>query len=211
MSDAGSQTGSLDEAVRVPRPFTRGHAWLIGALSATVLLLAFSGDAARFALRYQRSAILNGEIWRLVTGHLVHGNGWHLGLNLAGTGLVALLFGRDYAPRQWLAILFASIAAIDSGFVFYEPQLEWYVGLSGVLHGAIAAGLVAWWHYENRGLTLSVALLLTLKLIWEQARGALPFSGDMPVIVDAHLLGACGGLTAAVVIRLAQRYWPRGG
>ena len=32
------------------------------------------------------------------------------------------------------------------------------MGLSGVLHGAIAAGLIAWWRYENRALTLSVAI-----------------------------------------------------
>jgi rhomboid family GlyGly-CTERM serine protease len=205
-------TPSRDRAVRPPaHPFTHGHSWLIGALLSTVVLLAFSGNTARLVLRYERDAILNGQAWRLLTGHLVHGNAWHLTLNVAGMGLVALLFGRDYSPWQWLVVLLASIAAIDAGFVFYEPQLEWYVGLSGVLHGAIAAGLMAWWHYENRPLTLTVAILLTLKLIWEQQRGALPFSGDMPVIVDAHLYGALGGLAGAAVIRLAQRYWPRRG
>ncbi len=178
---------------------------------SAVVLSAFSGSAARLVLRYERNAILDGQIWRLLTGHLVHGNAWHLTLNVAGMGLVALLFGRDYSPWQWLGILLASIAAIDIGFVFYEPQLEWYVGLSGVLHGAIAAGLMAWWHYENRVLTLSVALLLIFKLIWEQHRGALPFSGDMPVIVDAHLFGACGGLAGAALIWLIQRYWPSRG
>lgn len=208
MPDAPSQNlGTRGPA----HTLTRGHAWLIGVLTSAVVLSAFSGSGARLVLRYERNAILNGQAWRLLTGHLVHGNAWHLTLNVAGMGLVALLFGRDYSPWQWLGILLASIAAIDIGFVFYEPQLEWYVGLSGVLHGAIAAGLMAWWHYENRVLTLSVALLLIFKLIWEQHRGALPFSGDMPVIVDAHLFGACGGLAGAALIWLIQRYWPSRG
>jgi rhomboid family GlyGly-CTERM serine protease len=206
MSDAPSQ----DRDRRALWRYQRGHVWLIGALTATVVLLALSGDSARLVLRYDRSAILDrGEFWRLLTGHLVHGNGWHLSLNLAGTGLVALLFGRDFSPRQWLAVLLGSIAAIDAGFVFYEPQLEWYVGFSGALHGAIAAGLIAWWRYENRALTLSVATLLMLKLAWEQLRGALPFSGDMLVIVDAHLFGALGGAAIAIALHLTQRYWPR--
>ena len=38
----------------------------------------------------------------------------------------------------------ASVAMIDLGFVLFEPQLDWYVGLSGVLHGALAAGAVSW-------------------------------------------------------------------
>ena len=164
----------------------------------------------RQLLRYERSAVLDGEWWRLIAGHLVHGNLRHLALNVAGAGLVALLFGRDYSVLQWLFILLASAFAIDAGFVFYEPQLSWYVGLSGVLHGAIFAGIVAWWHYENRLLTIGVTVLLILKLGWEQSRGALPFSGDMPVIVDAHLYGAMGGSLAAWLCGAKRQHWPRG-
>jgi rhomboid family GlyGly-CTERM serine protease len=186
----------------------RGHVVLIGALISSVVLLAIAGDGVVQSLRYERSAVLGGEWWRLLSGHLVHGNLRHLSLNVAGLGLVALLFGRDYSVPQWLWILFCSATAIDVGFVFYEPQLEWYVGLSGVLHGTIAAGLIAWWRYENRLLTLLVALLLGLKLLWEQHRGALPLSGDMPVIVDAHLYGAIGGALAAASIAIWRQRWP---
>lgn len=153
--------------------------------------------------------MLGGEWWRLLTGHLVHGGLRHLSLNMAGIGLVALLFGRDYSPGHWLLILLASTLAIDLGFVFYQPQLEWYVGLSGVLHGCIAAGLIAWWRYENRVLTLAVAVLLSAKLFWEQYRGALPLSGDMPVVVAAHLYGAIGGALAAASIAILRQRWPR--
>ena len=190
-------------------PLRRGHLVFIGALISSVVLLALAGTAVRDSLRYERAAVFAGEWWRLLTGHLVHGNFRHLSLNLAGMGLVALLFGRDYSVPQWLWILLASILAIDVGFVFYEPQLEWYVGLSGALHGAIAAGLIAWWRYENRLLTLLVAALLGAKLFWEQQRGALPFSGDMPVIVDAHLFGAIGGVLAAASIAVWRQRWPR--
>lgn len=188
----------------------RGHLWLIGALIFSVVLLAFAGNEARLVLRYERSAILQGQLWRLLTGHLVHGNTWHLGLNIAGMGLVALLFGRDYTPRQWLGILLFAIATIDATFVLYEPQLQWYVGLSGVLHGAIAAGLIAWWRYENRHLTILVAIFLLAKLAWEQTRGAMPFSGDMPVIVDAHLFGAIGGALGAWMVAASRWRWLRG-
>ena len=50
-------------------------AWLVGLLAAVLVLLGLTGDAGRELLRYERSAVLHGEYWRLMTGHLVHGSG----------------------------------------------------------------------------------------------------------------------------------------
>ena len=209
MINTASPQTTTSESLRSPPPVRRGHLWLIGALIGAVVLLGIVGADIRASLRYERLGVLNGEWWRLLTGHLVHGNFQHLALNVAGTGLVALLFGRDYSAAQWLFILLAGAACIDAGFVFCEPQLVWYVGFSGVLHSAVTAGIIAWWRYENRLLTLLVAALLGAKLFWEQQRGALPFSGDMPVIVDAHLFGAIGGVLAAASIAVWRQRWPR--
>lgn len=184
--------------------------WLLGLLCAAVVLLALGGEPVRLALRYERSAVLEGEFWRLLTGHLVHASAAHLLLNMAGLGLIAALFRRDYALRQWLLIGLASVLAMDLGFVFYEPQLQWYVGLSGLLHGAIAAGAVAWLKHETRLLASILSALLVAKLAWEQLHGALPLSGDMPVIVDAHLFGALGGLGAGLILWRGLQDWSAG-
>ena len=180
-------------------------AWLVGLLGAVLVLLGFTGDAGRELLRYERAAVLHGEYWRLITGHFVHGSGQHLLLNAVGLGLIAALFPREYSLRGWLLILASSIATIDLGFVLLEPQLEWYVGLSGVLHGALAAGAVGWWKHESRPLALALTLVLVGKLSWEQWHGALPLSGDMPVVVDAHLYGAIGGALAGALLSLHNR------
>jgi rhomboid family GlyGly-CTERM serine protease len=108
-----------------------------------MVLLWLGGEPVRAALRYERAAILEGEVWRLFTGHIVHFDLRHLVLNLAGAGLMVLLFATGYAFRHWLWILAASVVAIDVGFFVLEPQLLWYVGVSGVLHGVLAAGAVA--------------------------------------------------------------------
>jgi rhomboid family GlyGly-CTERM serine protease len=190
-------------------PGARNRAWwLFGLLALSLVLVSLLGENGRLALRYERSAVLaNHEWWRLVSGHLVHGSPRHLLLNGAGLALVALLFARDYSVRAWLLILAFSVAAIDVGFVLFEPQLQWYVGLSGVLHGAMAAGAVAWWRHETKPLALALTLALAAKLAWEQWHGALPFSGDMPVIVDAHLYGPIGGVLAGALIWICTRDW----
>jgi rhomboid family GlyGly-CTERM serine protease len=178
---------------------------LVGLLAAVLVLLGLTGDTGRELLRYERLAVLHGEYWRLITGHFVHGSTQHLLLNAVGLGLVAALFPREYSLRGWLLILAGSLVIIDLGFVLLEPQLEWYVGLSGVLHGALAAGAIGWWKHESKLLAVALTALLVGKLAWEQWQGALPLSGDMPVVVDAHLYGAIGGALAGAWLALHNR------
>jgi rhomboid family GlyGly-CTERM serine protease len=187
----------------------RAGVWLLGLLVATVVLLSLGGESARQLLRYDRLAVVDAhQLWRLVTGHLVHGSVTHMALNLAGLGLLAALFPRHYSLTGWLGITGSSLAAIAVGFVFYEPHLAWYVGLSGVLHGGLAAGAIAWWRYESKALALALSVVLVAKLVWEQTQGALPLSGDMTVIVDAHLYGSIGGALAGGLIWCGQHRWP---
>jgi len=209
MSDANR---TQDAGGRTARFAIRGRGlWLLGLLVLSVVLLSLGAEPTRVALRYDRSAVLDAhEYWRLLTGHLVHGSFTHMALNLAGLGLMAMLFPHHYSLTGWLLISGLSIVAIDAGFVWSEPQLTWYVGLSGVLHGVLAAGATAWWRYESRGLALALTLILLAKMAWEQTQGALPLSGDMPVIVDAHLYGAIGGLLASALIWCGQHDWSSG-
>jgi len=178
----------------------RGDWALPVALSALLLAVYFAVPGAAPAWRYDRAAILDGEAWRLVTGHLLHADVHHLGWNVFGVLLVWFLFARDYTPRQWLAILLASTAVTSAGFLLLEPELEWYVGFSGVLHGCMAAGLVAWLRSTRDPLTWLVAGLFAAKLAWEHFQGALPFTAgtlSLPVVHEAHTYGAIGGVLAA--------------
>jgi rhomboid family GlyGly-CTERM serine protease len=174
--------------------------FLPGTIAMLLLALHLAGPEATAALRYERGAIEAGEAWRLATAHLVHYDWPHLGWNLVGVALVWLLFAREFTLRDWLVVLVTSTAAIGAGFLLFEPQLDWYVGFSGVLHGCMAAGLVAWLRRERDALTVIVAALFAAKLAWEHAVGPLPFTAgtlSLPVIHEAHSYGALGGALAA--------------
>jgi len=176
--------------------------WLVPAL-VTVLILAaaLGGDAIRMELRYERAAVFRGELWRLVTGHIVH-LGWsHTLLNLAGLALVWMLCAPALRGWNGVCTLLASMAAIDAGFLLLEPQLEWYVGFSGVLHGLFAAGVVAALRARETGAWI-LAALLAAKLLFEQLVGPVPLTEKAAggaVIESAHLYGAIGGLVAALL------------
>ncbi len=168
----------------------------VAVLVAVLVACHALGADALPALRYERAAVLAGQAWRLVTGHVVHAGLVHLGWNLLGVLIVAFLFAGEYSWRQWLVILGVSTAATDLGFLLLEPQLDWYVGFSGVLHGLMAAGLVAWLRTSRDAVTWIVTGLFAAKLAWEHFAGPLPFTAaslDLPVIHEAHTYGAIGG------------------
>jgi rhomboid family GlyGly-CTERM serine protease len=174
----------------------RGVALL--AICALFEVLAYLGFPAVAALQYDRTAIAGGEWWRLVTAHVVHLGLLHGALNIAGLTLIWVLFAREYSAGRWAVIILASIAAIDAGLWLRDPEIDWYVGASGVLHGALAAGVVARMHRRDPDGWL-LAAFLAAKLSYEQFAGAMPFSAGIgPVIVNAHLYGAAGALVAAL-------------
>lgn len=177
-----------------------GYGWALLAACLLLLLLALAGETGRTWLRYDREALANGELWRLMSGHFVHLDLHHALLNCLGLVLMWALFARDYTPRQWLLIVLGSMAAVDAGLWLWDSTLRWYVGSSGALHGVMAAGTLA--HLRRRGRDgWLLAVFLAGKLAWEQAVGALPLSGSDPVVVDAHLFGVAGGLAAAAFLK----------
>jgi rhomboid family GlyGly-CTERM serine protease len=173
------------------------------ALAAVLVLMQWFAGPVWESVRYDRQAVLAGELWRLLTAHLIHSDFVHLGWNLAGLVLVAWLFGREFRAREWGLILLGSTVAVDLGFLLLEPQLDWYVGFSGVLHGLMAAGLCAWLWRSPDSMTALVATVFAAKLTWEHFAGPLPFTSgslDLPVVHQSHSYGAVGGLVAAILL-----------
>jgi rhomboid family GlyGly-CTERM serine protease len=181
--------------------------WAVVALALLCLALAAGGDEARELGRYERLAIENGEYWRLVTAHLVHLSVGHLWPNVAALAILGLLLDDVFRNADWWRVAAVSAAAIDAGLYLYQPGVLWYVGLSGVLHGVVAAGAIALFT-PHRALGAALALGLTAKLGFEQVFGAVPFTAESvggPVVVSAHLYGSLGGALAEAGARIARR------
>ena len=182
--------------------------WLLPGIAMFVaIVLLLGGEAARDGFRFDRAGIAAGELWRLVSGHFVH-LGWpHFALNSAGLLLVWYLVGDVFDARRWIVISALSIVTMDLGLWYLDPELAWYVGLSGLLHGILAAGLVEKLRKPSVE-AVALAVLLLGKLAWEQLSGPLPgseMSAGGTVIVDSHLFGALGGAVAALLLRIRVR------
>ena len=178
----------------------RGYGLALVVVLGLLLLPELDGDAAREALSYQRPALTQGQWWRLLSAHFVHLDFEHAALNAMGLVLMWALFARDYSPPHWLAIYLGAALAVSAGLWFFTPQIAWYVGASGALHGVMTAGTLA--HLRRRDLDgWILAVFIALKLGYEQYSGALPFAGSPDTVVDAHLYGAIGGVVLALLFR----------
>ncbi len=184
--------------------FARARAkWAVaGGLALVSLSLQLGGAAVRDALMYDRVRIGGGDIYRLASGHLVHLDWRHLLLNLTGLALVWALVGDRYRSRDWLIIGALSIAFIDGAFWWLMPELRWYVGLSGLLHGLLVAGALGLYR-ERRIESVMLLIAVGLKLAYEGLYGPMPGSSGAVggnIITEAHLFGAIGGAVAAAVL-----------
>jgi rhomboid family GlyGly-CTERM serine protease len=202
--------------VVMPEPISRPSAvafrrlrnWsAVLAILVVCIVLAAGGDEARELGRYQRDAVENGQYWRLVSGHLVHLGVGHLWPNLLALVIIGALFDGVLRNADWWRLSLVSAAAIDLGLYWLEPDVLWYVGLSGVLHGVVAAGALAF-ALERQALGFVLLAGLGAKLAFEQLAGPVPFTAASvggPVVVAAHLYGAAGGLLMQALTFVVRR------
>ena len=154
--------------------------------------------SAQAVLRHDRAALLNGELWRLLSAHLVHLSWTHWALNALGLVLCAALAN----PLPRAGTLLARMALLGLGvslmLLAFDPQLTHYVGLSGVLYGLFVLTL---WPQARRGDGLgSVALATVLAwMAWQWVAGPLASEAALiggAIVAQAHAYG----VVAAVVL-----------
>lgn len=167
-------------------------------VTAASLLAGFSPTNA---LVWQREALNQGECWRLLSAHLVHLSPRHLAMNLLGLWVATELWCESLSVVQWMTLLLISALGVSGLLWLLQPQLQWYAGLSGVLHGLWSGGAAYQWIVERKkiGLLALLALLIRL-LIGEQV------SSEFPVIAEAHWYGACSGLLWFALMRINEGF-----
>jgi len=180
-------------------PFFDRAAVAAAVVAGIAISLALLGDATRESLQWTRAGLQQGEWWRLFTAHVAHLNLFHALLNALALVLIAALFGRAFTLARHSLNAFIGILFIDAG-LFWLAEVEWYVGLSGLLHALAAAAVVRLIIDRHDRVAWGVALFGLGKLVYENTLGAMPFSGrEALVVTDVHLFGVLIGMVLGLV------------
>lgn len=169
------------------------------SLSLIVLMLCFSmvGTQLEILLEFNREKILQGEYWRLITSNLVHYGVAHVLMNIAAFIIISFTLLKELSLKPYIVLLLICAIAVNLGTLLFNPELNFYRGFSGALHGLIVAGLLLN-SFRNRWLSYVCVLLVFAKIIHEhqadfqanELQALLP----VKVAVDSHLYGAIAGL-----------------
>lgn len=174
-------------------------------ISLVSIGLQLGGADVQMALRFSHVALLQGEWWRFITGHLLH-TGWvHLGMNLGAAFLLTLFLDRHRSLHYWILLWLLCMLGTSVGLYVWSPQVSWYVGLSGALHGVFVAVLAEAWCKGGKMELRLLVLAILAKVLWEQLQGPMPGSEasiGAPVVVDAHFYGSVTGLVISLVVLL---------
>ncbi len=160
------------------------------------------------ALQFSRDGIQAGQWWRLISGHFVHMNVVHGALNVAVFIVFSFSLGAYLSLLRWLISGIVIGLSISFCLFFFSPNVAWYVGFSGVLHGLLVMGLGYGISKSRDKLLAVVLLLLVAKIVREQLptfnRDHLSHWIDGAVVVDAHLYGVIAGFLLLMFFLLAD-------
>lgn len=175
---------------------------LVGAALALELL-----PAAAERLRFERAALGQGELWRFLTGHLVHGARGLAALDLLVLGALGAWW--ELRSRAVLAEVLLVSATLSSATLLLWTSFESYVGSSALSSGLFAAAALAL-ALEGRGPERGVGavalglfgLKLALELLGFHPGGFVALPPSTTVAGSAHLSGGLGGALVVVGRRL---------
>ena len=172
------------------------------AVVMLIISCALVGEELTLRLRFERDAIVGGDFYRLLTAHFVHLNWVHALMNIAAAVIGWVLFRDSLSNLQWILSI-AVCGLVISLLLFTVPQLHWYVGFSGIVHGLMLQGLV----FEKRLRLVEKSVVITAllaKVAYEQWFGSS--SADLElidgnIVVQAHFFGLLGGLLMCIGIK----------
>ena len=148
---------------------------------------------------YDRERILDGELWRLFTGHFVHLSLTHLAWNIAAFAIIGFLIERKQLPH--FAILCAFAPCLISGTsLVLETQMHRYAGLSALIMSALVFFALC---QTNRAPTIILLSLTCAKIAFELTSQTSIFvpttTPEIRVAALSHLTGAIVGAAFALI------------
>jgi rhomboid family GlyGly-CTERM serine protease len=158
--------------------------------------------------QFTRVDINAGQWWRFLTGNFVHLTWRHFAMNALALVAIYALYSNCLKLKSMVLVFLLSCLSVTLGIWIFSPELQWYVGLSGALHGLLITLIIA--DYVNNRHLLNILLLLVVmtKLVWEGMMGPIPGSestAGAPVVVQAHIYGFVGGLLILACIYICSK------
>jgi rhomboid family GlyGly-CTERM serine protease len=159
--------------------------------------------------RFQQDWVQKAEFWRVVTAHWIHFSWQHLLLNSLGLVLIVAIARPAWSIGRWIVYNLLLAIGISMLLTWFNPELTWYVGYSGVLFGVFLLAAIELFKTE-RIIALLLGLGVCIKVVLEQTGSVAVTTSDfigVPVIIDAHLYGILLALAITLAFALGNQIY----
>ena len=183
--------------------------WLFCLTLSLLITLVGCWSKGLVYLNYDRTALMQGELWRILTAHVVHLNWPHLFLNLCGLILIVELLWGQFPLWHGFGLLLFSGVTISACLWWLHPELVGYAGFSGILHGLWAGcaiyGLLSIKTASLHSISpyLIGLILLIIKLFIEQYYGPSAMTAQLiggKISIESHLYGSFAGAVYVLML-----------
>lgn len=163
--------------------------WRTLLLSGFASLLFILFGAAPETLVYSRETIQQGEWWRLITGHWVHSDSGHALWDISALLLLGWFY-ETHTRQSLLRLLVPSSLFISAAIWFLLPELDYYCGLSGILHSLLVITFYQHWRQHQQIEYLAVIVFTVIKIVIEMNLSTALFTNTAwPALPESHLYG----------------------
>lgn len=188
----------------------------IASVTAISIALAAAPESAREFFEFDRGAVVDGELWRLWTAHLVHYSPRHALVDIIAMTLAGTLIEVERGSRYVLMLLVVAAAVVSVVVALAIPGMWHFRGASALVTLlAVHAGASCWYSMPgSRPVLVVLGAALVAKIILE-ASGNPPDAADISHTVfiawQPHAIGAALGLFAGIERHRANPHVARRG
>jgi rhomboid family GlyGly-CTERM serine protease len=170
-------------------------------------IISYALPQVSSALIYDRLAIFEGEVWRLLSSHLVHFTKLHLFYNLMAFGVAGwIIESRGYQYFVPLCLLMAVFIGVF--LLVMKPDMNYYGGLSGLASGSIYyLALFGLREPQPWRLMCIVTLFLVpIKIFLEidMSQSVFAYSGPFSLVPLSHIIGCLVALFLFFAIKFHE-------
>ena len=175
-------------------------ALLLLAMVITLMTIVFQLIYEKFPtepLSYQRTYFLSKLYWQWLTPSLVHANWNHWLLNIVNFYGILIVFFQAWSFKKVLFLFSISSLFITLSLYICLPNLNSYVGMSGVLYTLIVYGGL--YTFSKQKIVSGLILLYVLLKLWipdiiNNSIGINTMLNGLHILTEAHFYGAVVGV-----------------
>ena len=182
-------------------------------LTLFALILSVSPEAIQL-MQFDREQIIEGQIWRILTGHFTHCSTSHLFWDVMVFIVLGSICEKINRKNYFVCLIFSSVF-ISLGVLVFLPDMKFYRGLSGI-DSAIFVFLmveILKRKYKEKSMVWIIVIVLGLvcfisKLLFENISGTTIFVNSTDTMIPvplAHLIGGISGIISNIPIAKSSK------